>query len=57
MAALNLPASGAVYVDADCIIYAVEKIAPYDAVQGSAKLRRSCKAPLCRLLRVPEAAD
>lgn len=26
MGALNLPASGAVYVDANCIIYAVEKI-------------------------------
>lgn len=31
MGALNLPASGAIYVDANCIIYAVEKIAPYDA--------------------------
>ncbi len=29
MGPLNLPASGAVYVDANCVIYSVEKIAPY----------------------------
>jgi predicted nucleic acid-binding protein len=32
MGALSLPASGAVYIDANCVIYAVEKVAPYDAV-------------------------
>jgi predicted nucleic acid-binding protein len=31
MGSLNLPGSGAVYIDANCIIYAVEKVAPYDA--------------------------
>lgn len=34
MGALNLPASGAVYVDANCVIYAVERIAPYDVTLG-----------------------
>lgn len=32
MGTLNLPASGAVYLDANCIIYAVERVAPYDAI-------------------------
>ena len=32
MGALSLPRSGAVYVDANSIIYAVEKIKPYDEV-------------------------
>jgi len=27
---LNLPPSGVVYLDANCVIYAVEKVAPYD---------------------------
>lgn len=31
MGTLNLPSSGAVYVDANCIIYAVEKVEPYHA--------------------------
>lgn len=31
MGALKPPASGAVYLDANCIIYAVEKVSPYDA--------------------------
>ena len=29
MGALNIPASGHVYVDANCVIYAVERIEPY----------------------------
>lgn len=29
MGALTLPTSGAVYIDANCAIYAAEKIAPY----------------------------
>lgn len=29
MGQLNLPATGAVYLDADAIIYAIEKIEPY----------------------------
>jgi len=32
MGSLTLPTSGTVYIDANCAIYAVEKIAPYDAV-------------------------
>jgi len=32
MGALSLPASGAVYIDANCIIYAVERVPPYDGI-------------------------
>lgn len=32
MGALSLPVGGDVYIDASCLIYAVEKIAPYDAI-------------------------
>lgn len=32
MGSLVLPASGAVYVDANAVIYSVERIAPYDAL-------------------------
>lgn len=32
MGSLKLPATGAVYIDAVCVIYAVEKVKPYDAL-------------------------
>ena len=46
MGPLKLPSSGTVYVDANCVIYSVEKIEPYDAIlaplwQAAAKNRLS----------------
>ena len=32
MGSLSLPGSGQVYLDANCVIYSVEKIAPYDSL-------------------------
>lgn len=34
MGALDLPASGVIYLDANCFIYSVERIEPYSKRQG-----------------------
>src|SRR5262249_29699474 len=32
MGSLSLPGSGQIYLDTNCVIYSVEKIAPYDSL-------------------------
>ena len=54
---LRLPSSGTVYVDANCVIYSVERIEPYDALlmplwQAAAESRLSIVTSELTLLEV-----
>lgn len=46
MGSLTLPATGSVYLDANCFIYSVERVDPYRDMLDHLLDRGSCKAVL-----------